>query len=52
MAELTNLFEDTIKEHEADPVDDEHPRDIIDVYLSAIRRTEDSNSSFHGEAGS
>ena len=32
-------------------MDSENPRDFMDVYLTQVKNTSDTNSSFHGKKG-
>ncbi|ODN00908.1 Cytochrome P450 2J5 [Orchesella cincta] len=48
MRGLVDFVSKTIKEHK-ETVQEESPRDFIDVYLNEIKRTADVTSSFHGE---
>ena len=32
-------------------MDSENPRDFMDVYLTQVKNTNDTNSSFHGKKG-
>ncbi|CAL8126658.1 unnamed protein product [Orchesella dallaii] len=47
MRGLVDFVSKTIKEHE-DTMQEESPRDFIDVYLNEIKRTTDGASSFYG----
>ena len=41
---------DTVEQHKA-TLQEDSPRDFIDVYLTEIRRSTDPSSPFFGEAG-
>jgi len=51
MEGLTTEFVNAIQEHKEHPPDDDKPRDLIDVYLTAIKNERVEESSFYKEHG-
>ncbi|CAG7836818.1 unnamed protein product [Allacma fusca] len=48
--ETYKLIGETIKSHQ-ETVQEDSPRDFLDVYLNEVKKTKDPQSSFHGEDG-
>lgn len=48
---LNEIFKDAVDEHIENPADEGSPRDLIDVYLTEIKKTKDSTSTFFGDTG-
>jgi len=52
VAPRRDLVRKAIEEHQRTIQFDGHPRDFIDTFLQSIKTTDDTSSSFYGEAAS